>query len=443
MGINLSVLILLILINGFLAASEVALLSLNKSKIKLMAKEGDEKAARLSKFLTDSSRFLATIQIGITLSGFLASALAADRFSEKVARFIYDSGFQAIELFILETIALVVVTMILSYFTLVFGELVPKRLAMEKAETIALLAIGPLIFLAKAASPFIKILSLSTDFVVRLFGVDPKKSERKVTEEEIRMLLNIGRKTGTIQEDESMMIENVFEFNDKTVAEIMTHRTNIAAIPIDYTLEETLRLINNESYTRFPVYEDNIDNILGILHIKNVLKYLEEGHDKEFDLRKLIYPPHFVLESKKIDEFFAEMQKNRHHMAIVIDEYGGTYGLATIEDALEEIVGNISDEYDRTDPSEEIEQINENTFIMDGMIRLYEVEDAIGVEITDEDLDTLGGFIIDELGYIPEKREKPSIEYGNIEFTVLEMDKKRIKKVKVRLKENEKKEGDE
>lgn len=432
LGTKLFILLLLIFINGFLAASEVALISLNKNKIKVRADKGDKKAQQLSHLLSDSSRFLAIIQIGITLTGFFASAFAADTFSKDFAQFLLHIGVP-LPLVVLETMTLIIVTFFLSYFTLVFGELVPKKIALHQAEAISMLAIGPLRFLSKVSLPYVKLLSLSTNLIVRLFGIDPFSQETKVTEEEIRMMVDVGKEKGTVQESEKVMIENVFEFNDKTVAEIMTHRTKIVAIPIDYTFEKTLHLVNKERYTRFPVYQNNIDNIVGILHIKDLLKFIEADDNlQSFHLKKLIKRPYFVLESKSIDEFFNKMQKNRLHLAIVIDEYGGTFGLVTIEDALEEIVGDIADEYDNLeDTLFQIEKLADHIYLIDGETRLYKIENVLNIKIKAEDLDTLNGFLLDKLGYIPKEGENPCVTYENIQFIVQEMNNQKIKKVKV------------
>ncbi|PLR75322.1 HlyC/CorC family transporter [Bacillus sp. V3-13] len=435
MATEILVLIVLIILNAFFAASEIALISLNDNKVKLMADKGDKKAVMLHKLLSEPSRFLATIQIGITLAGFLASAFAAESFAGSLAQTLYNLGVP-ISPDLLETISVIVITLMLSYFTLVLGELVPKRLALQKAEAISNFAVAPLTLLSKISSPFVKLLTLSTNLVVRMFGVDPNADDEHVTEEEIRMLVDVGKERGTIEEDEKMMINNIFEFNNKTVSDIMTHRTNIVAIPIDYTLKETVELVNVEKYTRFPVYEENIDHIVGILHVKDLIQFVENSDTKKFNLREMIREPFFVLESKRTDHLFKDMQKNNVHMAIAIDEYGGTDGIVTIEDLIEEIVGNIFDEYDEPlAGDEEIKELGPNTYLMAGTTNLYEVEDIVDRELPIQEYDTLSGFVIGQLGYIPAVEEQPSIEAENIVFTVVEMDDKRIMKVKVEVKE--------
>ncbi|MDD4239066.1 MAG: hemolysin family protein, partial [Desulfotomaculaceae bacterium] len=365
-------LMVLIVLNAFFAASEMALVSLKDNKIKLMAEEGNKKAMLLKKLLSEPSRFLATIQIGITLAGFLASAFAAESFSGRLVELIKRTGVTVPEVW-LKNISVVLITIILSYFTLVLGELVPKRLAMKKAEPISMLVVGPLNFLAVVASPFVKLLTLSTHFFVRLFGVDPNEEDENVTEEEIRMMVDVGEERGSINEAEKEMINNIFEFNNKTVAEIMTHRTDISALPVEASLSELIAFINREKYSRIPVYEDNIDNIIGVIHAKYLIQFLTKDFNKEnFNLRAIIKQPYFVAQSKRTDELFKELQQNKTHLAVIIDEYGGTAGIVTLEDLIEEIVGNIFDEDDEIE--KDIEKLDENTFIINGTTSLDIVE---------------------------------------------------------------------
>lgn len=432
--VELSILFILIILNAFFAASEIALISLNDNKVKLMADSGNKKAKMLHALLQEPSRFLATIQIGITLAGFLASAFAAESFAGQMAVTLHEIGVPLSEM-ILETISVVVITLILSYFTLVLGELVPKRLALQKAEVISMFAVIPLTFLSKVSSPFVKLLTLSTNLVVRLFGVDPNAEDEHVTEEEIRMMIDVGQEKGTIQEAEKMMINNVFEFDNKTVSDIMTHRLNIVAIPVELELKEIFHVANFEKYTRFPVFENSIDNIIGILHVKDLIRFSENCDKDAFQLSELIREPYFVLESKRIDHLFKEMQKNNIHMAIAIDEYGGTDGIVTIEDVLEELVGNIFDEYDEPQSSEEgIQKLENGNYVLPGIINLYEVEDFLNVKFPTEEFDTLSGFLINTLGYIPSGKEQIETKYKNMTFIIKEMNAKRITKVEVRLK---------
>ena len=435
MGTEILVLVVLILLNAFFAGSEIALISLNDNKVRMMADAGDKKAKLVHKLISQPSRFLATIQIGITLAGFLASAFAADSFASTLSVFLADLGVP-IAMDLLNSISVIVITLVLSYFTLVFGELVPKQIGMTKPEPIAYFAVGPLIFLSKVTSPFVKLLTFSSNVTVRLFGIDPNAEDNEVTEEEIRMMVDAGEEKGTIQLTEKEMINNIFDFDNKMVSDIMTHRTNIVAIPMEATLKETVHTVNIEKYTRYPVYEEDIDHVVGILHSKDLIQFLEEHvtEKKEFHLKDLIREPHFVLESTKVNHLFKEMQQNNIHMAFVIDEYGGTDGIVTIEDVIEEIVGNIFDEYDEDyESSEYIQKVDSTTYIVNGMVGIDEINETLDVELPSEHYDTIGGLVIDLLGSIPKENEENIVKYENIIFKVEKVNEKRIELVKICL----------
>ncbi|MZQ75746.1 MAG: DUF21 domain-containing protein [Peptoclostridium sp.] len=422
-------LMILILLNAFFAASEIALITLNDNKIKLMAEEGDKKAKLLQKLLNEPSRFLATIQIGITLAGFLASAFASESFSGRVVTLVQSIGAPIPEEW-LKAISVFVITLVLSYFTLVLGELVPKRLAMKKAEQISMFAAEPLNFIMTVTSPFVKFLTVSTNFFVRMFGVDPHSEDDKVTEEEIRMLVEVGEEKGTIHEIEKQMINNIFEFNDKNVEDIMTHRVDIVALEESASFDEVISTINNERYSRIPVFEGSIDNIIGILYGKDLLRFIAENGDKEkIDIRSMARKPYFVPASKRTDELFRELQKSKMHMAVIIDEYGGTAGIVTLEDLMEEIVGNIFDEDDEEE--KDFERIDDNTVVINGSASLDDVGEYLGVELPTEEHETLSGFIIGQLGMIPEKGENPDVEFAGFVFKIEEVEEKRVSKVRV------------
>lgn len=423
-------LMVLIVLNAFFAASEIALISINDNKIRLMAEEGDNKARLLIKLLGEPSRFLATIQIGITLAGFLASAFASESFADPIVRLLVTAGIMIPEAW-LKTASVIVITIILSYFTLVLGELVPKRIAMKKAEPIARFVANPLRVLSMIALPFVKLLTASTNFFVRLFGVDPYAEDEQVTEEEIRMMVDVGEEKGAIHKTEKVMINNIFEFNNKTVDEVMTHRTDIAALPVGASLEEVIIFVKEEKYSRIPVYEDTIDNIIGVLHTKHLIQYLAQEEDQgEFHLSDFVRQTYFVPASKRTDVLFRELQQNKIHLAVIIDEYGGTAGIVTLEDLLEEIVGNIFDEDDEIE--KDIEKLDETTFMINGSTSLDAVEDYLEVELPTEEYETLSGFVIGQLGRIPEKQEdNPTVEFNGLVFKVEKVDEKRVAKVKV------------
>ncbi|WP_077325244.1 hemolysin family protein [Virgibacillus siamensis] len=431
MTVALAILVLLIVLNGFFAASEIALVSLNESKVERQAESGDNKAKKVYDLITEPSRFLSTIQIGITLAGFLASAFAADFFADPIAQGLQDMGVP-LSPSILQTIAVIGTTIVLSYFTLVFGELVPKQLALQKSEPIANFAATPLTWLFKTCLPLVKFLSFSTNTTVKLFGVDPNAENEEATEEDIRLMVDDGGKRGTIQQAEKLMINNIFEFNDKTVSDIITHRTEVSALAVDATLRETVQLVNSERYTRFPVYEGDMDHVIGLLHSKDLIQFLDSEDKSTFYLKDIIRNPYFVVETQNLDVIFREMQQNNMHIAIVLDEYGGTEGLITIEDIIEEIVGDIFSEHvglEIMKEEEEIKQVGENKFAILGTIHLHEVEDSLDMELPTSDFDTLSGFLIGKLGYFPQAGEQPKIHYGNVIFEVNEITPKRIERV--------------
>jgi len=422
-------LLLLIVINAFFSASEIALISLNDNKIKIKADEGHKKAIILTKLLKEPGRFLATIQVGVTLAGFLASAFAANSFVTPIVSFYLSIGIPLSQPF-LEGITLTVITVLLSFLSLLLGELVPKRIAMQKAEKVSMAVAFPLHSISVIIHPFVRLLTAFSDFFIRLLGFDPHAEEAKVTEEEIRMLVDVGQEKGAIDQSEKEMINNIFDFNNKLVSDIMTHRTEIAGISKTCSFDEMLAFINNEQYTRFPVYEDDIDNIVGILHVKDVLRFLVSDTISMFDLDEVMRRPFFVPTSKKTDEMFKELQKNKTHMAIVIDEYGGTAGIVTIEDLIEEIMGNIFDEHD--DEEADIEKLDDNTFMIKGTVELDKIKELFGADdLPIDDYDTLSGFIIGTLGRIPEESDRSEINHSGMIFKVEKVEEKRISKVKI------------
>lgn len=419
------ILIILIFLNAFFAASEIAFISLNDAKVAKQAKNGEKRAKQILKMLENPSKFLATIQIGITLAGFLSSAFASDAFASKLAP-ILNNIIPQISISVWQSVSIIIITMILSFFTLVFGELVPKRLAMKSYEKIAFATIGIIRFIYILTVPFVKLLTASTNLVSKLFGVS-EKDEEIVTEEEIKMMVDEGEEKGSIEENERELINNVFEFNDTTVAEIMTHRTDMYALNIDMNVNDLIEELAEYRYSRIPVYDETIDEIKGILYLKDLLKYVKTK--RNIKLKSIIKPAYFVPRSKPIDELFKELQKNNNQMAIVLDEYGGTAGLITMEDILEELVGDIYDEYDEIES--EYEKIDENTYLISGTMNIDDVSKILGVEIEEGDYDTLSGYLQEKLGRIPKDEEKPVIETEKITYKVEEYEDKRIVKVKV------------
>lgn len=422
---QLIILVILIALNAFFAATEIAFISLNDARIEKQAKEGNKKAKQIEKMIKSPSKFLATIQIGITLAGFLSSAFASDAFAEKLAPLLYEL-MPFVNFGIWKSLSIVIITIILSFFTLVFGELVPKRFAMKYYEKLSFATIGIIRAISIVTSPFVKFLTVVTNAVSKLFGVS-ENEEESVTEEEIKMMVDQGEEKGTIKEEEKELINNVFEFNDITVSEIMRHRKDIFAVDMNISNEELLQELSQEEYrySRIPVYDETIDEIKGILYVKDVLKNINK---KSFKVKNVIKDAYFVSQNRLINEVFKELQKNKKQIAIIVDEYGGTAGLITMEDILEELVGDIYDEYDKEE--KEFEQIDSNTYLLSGSMTINEVNKLLNVNIPEGDYDTLSGYLQDKLGRIPEEEEKPVIDTEEATYKIEEYEDKRILKVK-------------
>ena len=421
---RLIVLVILIGINAFFASTEIAFISLNDAKIEKQAREGNKKAKQIRKMLREPSRFLATIQIGITLAGFLSSAFAADAFARELAPVL--EGLLPLGLTAWTNISIVLITLVLSYFSLVLGELVPKRVAMKNPEKVAFRSIGMVKFIYLITSPFVKLLTWSTNVVSKIFGVTGAE-EDVVTEEEIRMMVDVGEEKGSIEEEERELINNVFEFNDKVASEVMIHRKDIYAIDVHSEITDILADLKEYKYSRIPVYEETIDDIVGMLFIKDLLAYVDL--EKEVKINELMREVYFVPENKPINELFKELQKSKHQIAIVLDEYGGTAGLITMEDIIEELVGNIFDEYDEEEL--EYEKIDENTYRISGSVSIYDLRKILEIEdIPEGDYDTLSGYLIELLGRIPEDDEMPEIETPKVTYKIEEYEDRRILWVK-------------
>ena len=391
--------VVLIFLNAVFACAEIAVLSVNEVKLNKMCADGNRKAKRLSKLTAQPAKFLATIQVAITLAGFLGSAFAAENFSDPLVDWLIGLGV-TIPPATLNTLVVILITLILSYFTLVFGELVPKRIAMKKTEVVARFTVGAVTSVAAVFRPVIWLLSKSTNGVLRLLHIDPKADEEDVSEDEIRMMVDLGEERGAIESNEKELIDNIFEFNNTTAEDVMIHRTDMVMLWVEDTREEILATIRSSGLSRFPVYEENADDIIGILSTREYLLNAQAEAPKP--MRELLRPAYFVPESVRTDVLFRDMQSKKVHMSIVVDEYGGTSGLVTMEDLLEEIVGNIYDEFD---PQEEkdIEKVGDNLWRVAGSCELERVAEATGVQFPeDEESDTLGGLVFAQLSFIPE-----------------------------------------
>ncbi len=422
---QLIILVILIALNAFFAAAEIAFISLNDAKIEKQAKEGNKRAKQIEKMIKSPSKFLATIQIGITLAGFLSSAFASDAFAEKLAPVLYEV-MPFISFGVWKSISIIIITIILSFFTLVFGELVPKRFAMKYYEKISFATIGIIRTIAIITAPFVKFLTVVTNWVSKLFGVG-ENEEESITEEEIKMMIDQGEENGTIKVEEKELINNVFEFNDITVSEIMTHRKDVFAVDINISNEELLQELSQVEYrySRIPVYDETIDEVKGILYVKDVLKNINK---KTFKVKNTIKDAYFVSQNRLINEVFKELQKNKKQIAIIIDEYGGTAGLITMEDILEELVGDIFDEYDKEE--KEYEKLDSNTYLLSGSMTINDVNKLLDSKIPEGDYDTLSGYLQDKLGRVPEEEELPVIDTESITYKIEKYEDKRIIKVK-------------
>ena len=418
--------LVLTLLNAFFASAEMAIVSVNRNRIKMLADDGNKKASLLVDLLEEPNKFLSTIQVGITLAGFFSSASAATGISEVIGASLSQLGIPYAQ-----SISLVVITIILSYFTLVFGELVPKRIALQKSEQIAMLSVRPIVFVFKFAKPFVKLLSLSTNVLLRVIGMSDTDLEEKVSREEIKSLVDAGEEYGVINQIEKEMINSIFDFDDKLAKEVMTPRTEVYMInsQLPLSIEELLE----ENYSRIPVYEGDMDNIIGILYLKDFLHEAYQVGFENVDIKKLLHRPYFVPECKNIDQLFKELQKSKRHLAVLIDEYGGFSGIVTIEDLIEEVMGDINDEYDDDEPF--IRKIDNDTYIVNGLISIKELNDKLHLNLDEEteDYDTLGGFLINQIDYIPSETEECMVEYENLLFKVECVKDKRIETVKIHI----------
>ncbi|MFZ5352988.1 MAG: hemolysin family protein [Bacillota bacterium] len=426
------IIFLLIGINAFFAASEMSIVSVRQSRIKPLVDDGNKAAIIVSKFLDEPSKLLATIQIGITFAGFLASAIGAQTLSSGLAELLRSLNIPIVTQSA-GAIATFLVTSVIAFVTLVLGELVPKRLALERSEKIAMAVARIINGISKITSPAVKLLTISTNLIVKLFGASDAVNNNQITEEEIRLMINVGEEKGIFQETETDMINSIFEFDDTVAKEVMTPRTHIVAIDADTNLEEILDVIVAENFSRIPVYEESIDKIIGILYVKDLFGMIKRKMEWELSLKDIIRPAFFVPEYKKIDELFKEMQKSKTHIAIVIDEYGGTAGLITIEDLLEEIVGNIFDEYD--DVIVDYEKVDDSTYIINGMLSISEINDIMNLEMPEEEFDTISGMILSLSGKIPEVGDE--VQFEDISFRIEEVDDKRISKIKIQKMDKE------
>ncbi|PAD22499.1 hemolysin family protein [Terribacillus saccharophilus] len=416
---------ILTVLNAFFAAAEIALVSLNKNRISQQADEGDKKAALLQKLIADPSKFIATIQVGITLAGFFSSASAATGLANRFAGVLGDIPYA-------QQISVVVITILLSYVTLVFGELFPKRVALQNAEKIARFSVTPILFISKIAMPFVKFLSFSTNVLVKITRVGSDAEAEKVSREEIKLLAQTGQQEGILNADEFGMIKGVFDLDDKIAREIMTPRTDTFTLSIDTPAEELADILLEQKYSRIPVYQTDSDTIVGILNMKDYFKAVREYGFDGVRLEAILREAHFVPETKYIDDLLKELQQTHNHLAILIDEYGGFSGIVTMEDMIEEIVGDIDDEYDEIEG--ELTRIDDNTYMASGSLQIDEFNDFFDTDIDVPNFDTIAGFILSRIGSIPDEDADTVVEYENMLFTVESVRDNRLEKIKIELK---------
>ena len=419
-------------INAFFSSAEMAIVSINKNKLKILVEEGNKKAIMLENLMKEPSKFLSTIQVGITLAGFFASASAATGLSQYLSIYLRKLGIPYSG-----QISMILITFVLSYITLVFGELIPKRIALKSSEKIALSSVGTIVTVSKIFSPFVKFLTFSTNIVLTALKMKEDNIEEKVSKEELRSLVEVGREHGIINEVEKEMIENIIEFDEKVAREIMIPRTKVFLIDKNISVDELFEKKEVEVYSRIPVYEDEADNIVGILFMKDLMIEAYRKGFQNVKLPEIMQEAYFVPETKNVNELFNEMQSEKKHIAILIDEYGGFSGIVTLEDLIEEVMGNISDEFDADDSS--IKKLSANKYLINGELSLNDLNDYFHIELESKHYDTLSGLLIEHMGYIPEDDEDVEpIIIDEISFKPKRVKDKKIEWVLAKFNKEEK-----
>ena len=419
-------------INAFFSSAEMAIVSINKNKLKILVEEGNRKAIMLENLMKEPSKFLSTIQVGITLAGFFASASAATGLSQYLSIYLRKLGIPYSG-----QISMILITFVLSYITLVFGELIPKRIALKSSEKIALSSVGTIVTVSKIFSPFVKFLTFSTNIVLTALKMKEDNIEEKVSKEELRSLVEVGREHGIINEVEKEMIENIIEFDEKVAREIMIPRTKVFLIDKNISVDELFEKKEVEVYSRIPVYENEADNIVGILFMKDLMIEAYRKGFQNVKLPEIMQEAYFVPETKNVNELFNEMQSEKKHIAILIDEYGGFSGIVTLEDLIEEVMGNISDEFDADDSS--IKKLSANKYLINGELSLNDLNDYFHIELESKHYDTLSGLLIEHMGYIPEDNEDiEPIIIDEISFKPKRVKDKKIEWVLAKFNKEEK-----
>lgn len=425
--------VILIMLNAVFACAEIAAISMNDNKLAKMAAAGDKRAIRLARLTSEPARFLATIQVAITLSGFLGSAFAAENFSGVIVNGLIGLGVK-IPVDILDSIAVVLITIILSYFTLVFGELLPKQVAMRKAEPLALGLSALISTIAKVFNPLVSFLTFSTNTCLRLFGIDPNAEEEQVSEEEIRMMVDVGSEKGTIDDEEREFIQNVFEFDDLSAEEIITHRTDVVMLDMEDSVDEWKEIIYSSNHSLYPVCDGSADKIVGVLNSKDYFRI--DNKTKDSIMQNAVKTPYFVPDTVRADKLFANMKKGHHKLAIVMDEYGGMSGIITINDLVEQLVGDLGDEEDETDDIP-IKSIDNDTWLIQGYAYLEEVAKELNISIASDEFDTFSGFVLHELASIPEDGSTIETTIGELHISEAKVVNHQIDVARVRVAREE------
>lgn len=425
-ALQLLFLVFLTFVNAFFAGAEMAVVSVNKNKIRRLADNGNKKAVLIQKLLEDSTKFLSTIQVVITFANFFSSASAASGISK-----ILGGWMSKFNIPFSETIALVIVTLLLSFVTLVLGELVPKRIALQKAEAFSLWTVKPIYIISKVMAPFIKLLSLSTNFILRLAGMKTENIEERVSEEEIKALLESGSEQGVFNEIEKEMITSIFSFDDKIAKDVMVPRKAVYAIDIEEPLEDYVDELLASRHSKIPIYKEDIDNIIGVLHMKDFILAAKENTFTGVKIEEIMQEPYFVPESKNTDELFRDLQTKKNHMAILIDEYGGFSGIVTVEDLVEEVMGEINNGYEEEEP--EFVQVDDKTYVVDGQMLVDDLNDKLHLKLETENYDTMSGYMVEHLGYIPKDGTHPELKVDDVVLRVDQMEQKAIKKLRIMI----------
>ena len=424
--IQLIFLAVLTLVNAFFAGAEMAVVSVNKNRVEVLAEEGNKRAQLLLTLFDDSTKFLSTIQVAITLAGFFSSASAATGISQVLGAKMAEFGIPYSS-----TAAVIIVTIILSYVTLVFGELVPKRIALQKAEALSMVAVTPVYVISKILSPFIKLLSVSTNGFLHIIGMKTENLEETVSEEEIKKLLKTASEKGLFNEIEKDMITSIFTFDDKFATDVMVPRRDVFALDVAEPLEDVIDEILEKRYSKIPVYEEQIDNITGILHVKDLVIAMRKTPVKQLVMKELLRPAFYVSDGKSIDALLREMQESKNRMAVLIDEYGGFSGIVTVEDIVEEVMGEITDEHE--EEVIEIRKISDREYLVEGSILIEDLNEELNLKLESENYDTLSGLMLETLGYIPDDDEKVEVTVDGVHMQAVEVKDRRIRKVRLTL----------